>query len=211
MSANILVEAAEQAAKDGRWHDVQRICGMILEQEPDNPQAGMLLRLVPANPTPPPAPATAPVSYAPPPSSGPRKKRSGVAAWTLITLLFLACGGIFLYYVADRSFSKKPTSSFGSSSNTTKSSYKVTYKITGNADSVSITYRNAQGGTEQQDVKSPWSKALTIPYGAFLYISGQNQGKYGKVTCSIEVDGVEVRTSSSGAAYGIATCNGNLK
>ena len=44
--------------------------------------------------------------------------------------------------------------------------------------------------------------------GEFVYISAQNEGEYGSVTCRITVDGVVVSENTSSGAYGIATCEG---
>ena len=44
--------------------------------------------------------------------------------------------------------------------------------------------------------------------GEFVYVSAQNEGEYGSVTCRITVDGVVVSENTSSGAYGIATCEG---
>jgi hypothetical protein len=40
----------------------------------------------------------------------------------------------------------------------------------------------------------------------FLYISAQNTGEYGGLTCQITVDGVVVAQNSASGAFTIATC-----
>lgn len=84
----------------------------------------------------------------------------------------------------------------------------ITYEITGTASRVSVTLSNAQGGTEQGEYYLPFRQEFKIGYGDFVYISAQNMGEQGSVTCRIYVDGVEVRESTSSGAYVIATCRG---
>jgi tetratricopeptide (TPR) repeat protein len=86
---------------------------------------------------------------------------------------------------------------------------QVTYKITGSASQVFLTYQNGQGGTEQTEAVIPWQYTVTVNRGAFLYISAQNQGEGGSVTCEIWVDGVKWRNSTSGGAYVISTYSGS--
>ena len=86
----------------------------------------------------------------------------------------------------------------------------VIYKVTGLVfEGASLTYANAQGGTEQATVDVPWEKSLTVQRGQFLYLSAQNQGKNGTVTCEIWVNGSKWKTSTATAAYGIASCSGS--
>ena len=87
--------------------------------------------------------------------------------------------------------------------------YSVIYKITGTASRASLTYENEQGGTEQTVVKIPWQKSMTVTRGAFLYLSAQNEGERGSVTCEIWVDNVKWKESTSSGAYVIASCSGS--
>lgn len=45
--------------------------------------------------------------------------------------------------------------------------------------------------------------------GEFVYISAQNNGYYGDITCSIIVDGVTISENTSSGQHAIATCKGN--
>lgn len=74
----------------------------------------------------------------------------------------------------------------------------------------SITYQNDQGGTEQVDYQGDWDKVYTLPPGAFVYVAAQNDHDYGSVECAIFVDGQQWKHSTSTAAYGIATCSGEV-
>lgn len=86
--------------------------------------------------------------------------------------------------------------------------YSVKYEITGSAASVSITMNNSQGGTQQLDHLLPFAVTYTFDPGDFAYISAQNNGEYGSVTCRIWVDGVKWKESTSSGAYKIADCSG---
>lgn len=98
-------------------------------------------------------------------------------------------------------------SNYGSYNDDDYKSYLVKYKVTGTADSVSVTYANEDGGTSQKsEVYLPWSHTMyPMKSRDFVYISAQNNGKYGSVTTEIYVDGELFKTSSSDGAYVIAT------
>jgi hypothetical protein len=46
--------------------------------------------------------------------------------------------------------------------------------------------------------------------GDAAYVSAQNNGDHGTITCSIRVDGEVVQTNSSSGAYAIVTCSGRI-
>jgi hypothetical protein len=85
---------------------------------------------------------------------------------------------------------------------------KVTYRVTGTASRVSLTYQNASGGSQQETVFLPWRLAVTVPVGTFLSLLAQNQGASGTVDGRLYVDTELVQTSSSSVPYGIATVSG---
>jgi len=130
-----------------------------------------------------------------------QKKGSNLAVILLIVILGI-CGTIWLLAQLGPALSSTP----GYSAPTT---YRVTYKVTGTASQASLTYRNEQGGTEQTKVRIPWQESLTVKRGAFLYLSAQNEGKSGSVTCEIWVDDVKWKESTSSGAYVIASCSGS--
>jgi len=125
-----------------------------------------------------------------------KKKRSGIV-WLLVVI------GLLLCWLLSQGGGDTPSST---SSGTT---YKVIYKITGTASRASLTYNNEQGGTEQTEVAIPWEKQFTVKRGEFLYISAQNEGETGSVTCEIWVDGKKWKSSTSSGAYVIASCDGS--
>lgn len=91
----------------------------------------------------------------------------------------------------------------------TQGKYFVEYRVSGSANFASVTIRR-EGGSEQHRVRVGESWEMTLGEGSFLYLSAQNQDKYGRVTAEIWVNGIQVKTASSTAAYGIATVSGRL-
>lgn len=91
----------------------------------------------------------------------------------------------------------------------------VTYEVTGAANGASVTY-STPTGTQQHDVTLPMQNtkggvvSFKADHGAFLYLSAQNQGDQGYVTCKIAVDGVTLSENTSSGAYAIATCKGSM-
>jgi hypothetical protein len=96
----------------------------------------------------------------------------------------------------------------GTYSTPVPSTLSVTYEITGSASAVSITLSNAQAGTEQGEYQVPFRKTYTMKRDAFAYISAQNQGEYGTVTCKIFLGSTVWKESTSSGAYSIADCSG---
>jgi len=129
-----------------------------------------------------------------------QKKGSNLAAILLIVILG-TCGAIWLLAWLGSTLPSAP----GYSALTT---YRVTYKVTGTASRAFLTYENEQGGTEQTEVSIPWQQSMTVKRGAFLYLSAQNEGKTGSVTCEIWIDEVKWKESTSSGAYVIASCSG---
>jgi hypothetical protein len=80
--------------------------------------------------------------------------------------------------------------------------------VSGSVGNADVTYRDAQGGTQQQiGVRLPWQFSFDARGGSFLYISAQNKHNWGSATCEILVDG-EMRTNStSSGAYVMAECS----
>jgi len=137
----------------------------------------------------------------------PVKKKKGKLKWFLLFLIILAAIGY--------------ASKGGSSTTSNVASddlHEVVYEVTGTASSVSITYQNESGGTAQQDsIGLPMTNKagqsgmhFKMDDGAFMYISAQNEGSTGSVTCTIKVDGKTVKTTTSQGAYVIATCSDYL-
>jgi hypothetical protein len=93
--------------------------------------------------------------------------------------------------------------------------YEIEYVVECAYCGVSLTYQNAQGGTEQREAtlggREPWIKRLIVRRGANLYISAQSVSPgFRSITAKILVEGVEVKSSNSSGEYVIATASGRL-
>src|SRR5881396_1834742 len=77
-------------------------------------------------------------------------------------------------------------------------SHEVKYEVTGSATAVDVTFQNENGDTSQQsDQPVPWTTTVTAAGGAFTYVSAQNKGESGDVTCTIYVDGAQKENNTS--------------
>jgi hypothetical protein len=85
--------------------------------------------------------------------------------------------------------------------------FKVTYRVKGTAAGVMLTFRDPQRGTVQSTARLPWEVSFDAGGGAFLYVSAQNQGVDGSVSCEIEMDGESRTVSTSTGAYVITECS----
>ncbi|MDR3626225.1 MAG: MmpS family transport accessory protein [Ignavibacteriaceae bacterium] len=90
--------------------------------------------------------------------------------------------------------------------------YEVEYEINGSARSVSITYVNDSGGTEQiNDVTLPWSKYFTNCSGSkTLYIAAQNEGYSGELTVNIYKDHNLIKSAHSEGQFVIASTSARI-
>jgi len=93
----------------------------------------------------------------------------------------------------------------------------VLYEVEGTASGASVTMEKPDG-TEQVDVDLPMMNnaggqgvELKFMPGSFVYISAQNEGAYGEVTCRITVDGMVMSENTSSADYGIASCDARVR
>ncbi len=123
--------------------------------------------------------------------------------------------GIIVTIVSINNATPKFSSSSSKSESYTSSLRTVIYEVEGTAKSVDITMESGSGTSQQSNLKVPLSskggaKGLTLKVdrGDFVYISAQNQGSSGSVTCRITVDNVVVSTVTSSGGYTIATCSG---
>jgi hypothetical protein len=134
------------------------------------------------------------------------EKKRGSLAPLLLVLIIVIVGG----YCAFSLLLGGSSSDTRVKSTSIPTTYSVKYEITGSTSSVSVTYQNAQGGSEQGDYKVPFNKSFSMSAGDFAYISAQNNNDKGDVTCKIFVNGNEWKESTSSGAYVIATCSGSV-
>jgi hypothetical protein len=89
--------------------------------------------------------------------------------------------------------------------------HQIDYVVNGSADTVNLTYRNATGGTEQNEVTLPVNMTFAAAPGSFLYLSAQNKSGSGTVHVAISVDGSLLQEARSSSHYGIATASGRVR
>jgi hypothetical protein len=87
----------------------------------------------------------------------------------------------------------------------------VEYSIEGPVRHVSITGRNAGGGTEQHEVAVPYSKTLYVRGSFFAYLSAQKKGESGTIRVVIRVDGKILQQASASSPYGVASASGRTE
>jgi hypothetical protein len=149
---------------------------------------------------------------------GPPKKPRTKSSW------FLAAGVLAVLLVVGASLSamNEPSSKSSSSvagSSSDSSSVEVLYEVEGTAKGANLTLEAVTGTVQQNDKavplvgKSTGKRGLTftMPRGHFVYISAQNKGSSGTITCRITVDGVAISTNTSSGGYAIASCTGTAR
>jgi hypothetical protein len=164
----------------------------------------------------------------PPPSFDPGKPKGGARSWIKAVLVVGAIvavvAGINQYQQdqADKKVAQATkvfTDALNADEGAPVATHRVTYKTAGTAPYGSITYQTASGTAQQSDVDIPLTPkggakgagiSFTMNDGDFVYLSIQNSTENGSVTCSIEVDGVEVATNTSHGAFAIADCSGSV-
>lgn len=114
----------------------------------------------------------------------------------ILILLIVACGG---------SGSSPSSAPQGSHVN-------VTYEVSGTAQTAMITYRNASGNTQQEDVTLPWKETFRVERGQFTYISAQSRDDGGRsISCVISGDGEVIGEATSSGRFVIAECSGSAE
>lgn len=122
----------------------------------------------------------------------------------VLVVVGLVVGGII---IANNNSSSTPTR---------PATIEVTYKVEGDISSADITYEGPTGIAQQSGVNVPLRRQsdggegikFTTSLSHRLYLSAQNHGDSGDVTCIIEVDGIEITRNTSRGGYTIATCSG---
>lgn len=155
---------------------------------------------VPQSPFPSPAPSFQGPIYAPA-----AKPNGGVSIWRVLLILFLFFGGGSAYIMSTMNSIEHGSLSGANPASTFSASHSVTYKVTGNTPSASLTFNNAGGDSQQiSNAALPWSQTFTMSSGAFMYISAQNNHDAGDIQVEIDVDGTARKQSQSQGAYAVA-------
>lgn len=87
----------------------------------------------------------------------------------------------------------------------TPTTYEVTYRLTGSAQSVSAIYWTADG-MEQRTVDLPWTKTFQAQERQLISILAQNEGDSGSIKCQILINGKLTKTATSEGPYAGVTC-----
>lgn len=138
---------------------------------------------------------------------------SASGAASAVRVVFGVLGGLILSALAI-GYCVLPSgsgSSGGWTSPTPTRSASLEYRVTcSSTQAVSVTYMNAQSGSEQGSrMACPWSQSYPS-FSGFAYISAQNQDDYGTLTVEILVNDVVAKKSSCTGAYCIASASGRL-
>lgn len=136
--------------------------------------------------------------------------------WRLISGIVVI--GAVVMVVANLISTSNRTTSSSSYTSTVSSTSEVLYEVEGTATSVDITMETPSGTSQGANKKVPLANketgkrgiSLTMERGDFVYISAQNQGSSGTLTCKISVDGVVIAKVTSSGAYTIASCKGTV-
>jgi hypothetical protein len=110
-----------------------------------------------------------------------------------------------------------PKSSQGRSASEASGSMSITYRVTGSATDVEITFSNESGGSDRMITKlypvREWTRTLLMPSGSVAQVSAQLQTPHlmsGDVTVEILTSGNSVKTSTSRGEFAIASVSGRI-
>ena len=81
----------------------------------------------------------------------------------------------------------------------------VTYRVTGSAQFVDVSFTNATNGMDHHSVSLPYAAEEMLRAGDHAYVTAQNHGELGDVTVEILLDGISVKTATSNGEYCIAS------
>jgi len=134
-----------------------------------------------------------------------KENRGTVAVAAIIIIIGLLCSWIIIANTQtdnDDSVRKNPEP-------TTK---LIRYEITGdNVNTVSLTWENNSGGTEQGDYHIPFTQRYRMMAGDFVYISAQIISGSGSIECRIYTDEEETYYARASGRASIASCSGTVK
>jgi hypothetical protein len=164
----------------------------------------------------------------------PLSKAPAISGWKLALVIIAAiaalacCGGLVAnavtsgdeepdadrVLVRDRTADTRPDLPTDVIRPTESKARTVTYRISGDGRG-SVTYASdlqSFSTSQETDVPLPWTKELTAPEGlSYPSITAQRgSGGPGTITCTIEVDGKEIKKSESSGPYAVVSCNAQI-
>ena len=87
--------------------------------------------------------------------------------------------------------------------------YRVTYRVSGQAARTTIDYRTPRGPIEHRTTPSlPWAVSLDVPAGDALHLTASGRALWGEssIACEILVDGVVLAKATGVGFAAVATC-----
>lgn len=142
----------------------------------------------------------------------PTPKKSGWKVWTLLAV----AGVLILIVTVGYTNAQRESRAAGKAIAQAMATSVVHYEVEGTAKGVNLTLQTPSGTSQLNSKAVPLANKNTgvrgityeMPAGSFVYLSAQNIGSSGTITCRITVNGVVVAENSSSGGYAIASCSG---
>ncbi|WP_426303153.1 hypothetical protein [Arthrobacter sp. R-11] len=144
-----------------------------------------------------------------------------VAQWGAAAVVLTLVVAVGIYFASGASTKSNKSSSTTTDEKTSAYSSTVTvlYEVEGTATGADVTLGSATGTVQGTGKAVPLTNKTTgkrgltfmMPRGHFVYLSAQNTGGSGTITCRITVDGEIVSTNTSSGGYSIASCSGSAR
>jgi hypothetical protein len=155
---------------------------------------------------PPPPPKAAIPPQAPPPPRSPR-----IWPWVIGVIGVIGVIVVIVLIVIGAQRTNNQESGTLDLGTDTSSSVVVTYVVSGNSGQAEVIYLNENGDTSQESgVSLPWRYGYATTSGTYFYLSAQRGRAPGDITCSIEIDGHILQTSTSSGPNTICTASGTV-
>lgn len=75
-----------------------------------------------------------------------------------------------------------------------------------------MVFEDAQRGRERLErPRLPWQHSMGVSEESSLFVSAQNRGERGIVTCELELNGRSQKTSTASGAHATARCSGRAE
>jgi hypothetical protein len=146
-----------------------------------------------------------------PPQTPPRPRSPRIWPWIAGIVGVIGVIGVIVLIVIGAQRTNNQESPTPDRGTETSSSVVVTYVVSGNSGQADVTYQNRDGNTSQESgVSLPWQYGYATTSGAYFHISAQRGRAAGDITCSIEIDGHILQTSSSTGPNAICTASGTV-
>lgn len=142
----------------------------------------------------------------------PTPKKSGWKWWTLLAV----AGVLILTVTVSITNEQRENRAAGKAIAQAMATNVVHYEVEGTAKGANLTFQTPSGTSQLNGKAVPLANKNTgvrgirydMPAGSFVYLSAQNTGSSGTITCRITVNGVVVAENSSSGSYAIASCSG---